>query len=96
MHRGYTSLSGLAFNIDGRVVSLPPTDLPTKLDGSGGIRSSSREFVMQRADFNSMLSAKLLRVRLDTMGSVLEGDLLRDAITGSAIEGFKSFGKRLP
>lgn len=98
----YTSIQGIAFNIDGRIVQLPTTNLPTQFDSARvpgtatTYRSSVKSFVIPRADFDAMLAAKMLRVRLETTSGVREGDLLRDAITGSAIEGFKSFAKRLP
>lgn len=91
---------GLEFNIDGRVVKLDSTGHPTEFEATRhqGVtyRRSSKSFIMKRADFEAMLSAKLLKVRLNTAHGYTDGDLLESAYGGSAIQGFRAFADRLP
>lgn len=91
------SRSGLEFNIDGRLVRLDSTGHPTQFNYASGYRESTKTFVMRRADFNSMLTARTLRVRLNTSGGYSDGDLLEHAnIPGAAIRGLRNFAARLP
>jgi hypothetical protein len=99
---GYTSIDsakGLQFNVDGQVIEVDAAPYPTQLETVRALgntyRSSSKTFVMRRADFDRLLTAKMLKVRLHTASGFSDGDLMRDAYPGSAIEGFRSFAKRL-
>lgn len=92
----YRAIIGLELNADGRTIRGVPTTNPTKFSSPGNIRRSEKTFSIDRKDFDAIVSAKQLGARLITGGGVMEGDLMRDAITGSAIEGFRSFSKRLP
>ena len=103
-HGGYARLesaAGLEFSVDGRVIRLDATREPTQHDatpGTGAVvhRSSSKTYVMKRSDFDALIVAKTLKVRLNTDRGPMEGDLLRDAYGGSAIEGLRSFAAQLP
>jgi len=103
LHGDYSAienLGGLEFNIDGRIVRLDATGHPTQFDstrsGTMVFRKSSKAFVMRRGDFDAMLSARVLKVRLHTLRGFVDGDLLENAFGGAAIQGFRGLGARLP
>ena len=93
---------GLEFNADGRIIRLDATRYPTQHEAARGVgtvvyRSSSKAFLMRRDDFQSILRAGSLKVRLHTLSGYMESDMLSNASTpGAAIDGFRSLGARLP
>lgn len=99
MHGTYAAIqdrAGLEFNVDGQVIRLDSTGHPTRFDRDGNIRHSTKAFVMRRADFQRLLHAEILKVRLNTLGGYVDGDLLENAFMGSAIEGFRALNTKLP
>ena len=104
LHGEYAAIAdtgGLEFNVDGRMLRLSSSGLPTQFEatrgaGSSVMRTSSKSFAIRREDFGALVKASSVKVRLNTTKGAVEGDLLRDAYGGSAIEGFRTFATKLP
>jgi len=64
--QGIAAITGLAFNIDGRVVDeLQTASAATDFEGITGARISSRRFAMPYSDFNALAQASSVKMRIN-------------------------------
>jgi hypothetical protein len=93
--------AGLEFNVDGKIIRLDSVGLPTQFSSTQGpgsvtFKTSAKAFVMRRDDFQSLINAKSLKARLNTLSGSVETDMLQQDMPLTAIRGFKDFAARLP
>lgn len=98
----YTSIdsaAGLEFNIDGQILSLTSPQEYTAVQRTRGpgyavFRTSDKRFPMTMVDFDRMLAASSVGVRVNALAGYVEGRLVDEPM--SALRGFREFRAALP
>lgn len=92
----FVNMTDLAFNIDGQIVKANKATLAFDHTLTGNYKQSFQRFIITKADFDKILSAQKVWLKVSLIGgSYIETNLINDGKTTLAREGLMRFSTEL-